>query len=124
MPDLKDILTKVKPIIIALVLIGLSVASILSFISMSLIVSIYFTPTLSYSLPFWIPMIMAIFLFLSQTLSGYFSPDKRYLLIPLLVSTILVGILFTVLLGFIRGPIFAAACLLGNLFGFYVREHH
>lgn len=123
MPNDK-ILSILKMVILSLIYILLTVASLLSFLSMSLIVSLYFTPTLSYSFPIIIPMFIALFLFASQLIPGYFAIDKKYMLITLILSAVLVGVLFSVLLGVVKGLIYGAACGLGNYIGFYFRMNH
>jgi len=110
-----------KALGLILVYFLLVIASILSFLSMGLIVALYFTPTISYTLPFMVPTYIALFLFLSQSIPGYFAKDKKYMLFTLLLSASLVGMLFG-LLSIIKGLIYAGACILGNYCGFYLRK--
>jgi len=113
----------IKPIIIALILILLSIACLLSFLSMCFIFTLYFIPTITYSLPFTFPIFLATFLFLSQLIPGYFAQNKKYMYLTLIVSAALIGILFS-LLNPIKGSIYAVACVLGNYIGYYIREQH
>lgn len=123
----ESILGKLKPIltiiIIMFIMVLLSLASLLSFISMCFIVTLFFVPTITYMSPIVFPIFMALFLFGSQLIPGYFSIDKKYMYITLIFSAALVGVLFT-LMNPIKGPIYATACVLGNYIGFYLREKH
>lgn len=123
LPRANKLIEKLKLILTGFIMIWLSIASILSFLSMSFIVTLFFIPTISYSFPFVVPMFIAIFLFLSQLIPGYFAKTKKFMCLTLIVSTALVGVLFT-LLSLIKGPIYAAACLFGNWVGYYLREKH
>ena len=123
MPDRDAIFTKLQPVVIVLILVVLAVASFLSFISMCFVVTMLFIPELAYFSPIMMPMFIAIFIFLSQLIPGYFAQNKKQMLINLVLITILMGVLFS-LLNIVKGIIYAVSCLLGHWIGFYIREKH
>ncbi len=104
-----------------LALIGLSLASILSFFSMGIVVPTYFFGAISYQLKFIVPAFLAGFFFLSQLIPGYFARTRKLMLATLLFSGIFVGVLFTILKP-LTGPIYGAACALGNFVGHKARD--
>ena len=113
----------IKGILVGVFMAGLSIACVLSFLSMGLIVSLFFLPTLSHDLIFIVPLFLALFLFASQTIPGYFAVKRKYMILTLILSAILVGILFS-LLNIVKGLIYGACCGLGNWIGFYMRNKH
>lgn len=121
---IKGIKGIIKLIIVAIILIWLSIACLLSFMSMCFIVTLFAIPTITYSSPFMFPLFFAGFLFLSQLIPGYFAQNKGLMLLTLIFSALLVGVLFILIQGIIKGPIYAAACVAGNYLGFYIREKH
>jgi len=123
LPDRYAFLDKIKPVVIVLILVVLAVASFLSFISMCFIVTLLFIPEIAYFSPIMMPLFIAIFIFLSQLIPGYFAQNKKQMLINLVLITIIMGILFS-LLNIVKGVIYAASCLIGHWFGFYIREKH
>jgi hypothetical protein len=111
----------IKGVLLGIFMTGLSIASVLSFLSMGLIVSLFFLPTLSYGLIFIVPLFLSLFLLASQTIPGYFAMKRKYMILTLILSALLVGILFS-LLNVVKGILYGACCGLGNWIGFYIRS--
>ena len=90
---------------------------------MCFIVTMLFIPEIAYFSPIMMPMFIAIFVFLSQLIPGYFAQSKKQMILIMIIISGLLGGLFS-LLNIVKGIIYGAASVLGYWFGFYIRENH